>query len=609
MKKLIISIVAVCCSLTAWSDNIVFADDNVKALCVANWDTNNDGELSYEEAAAVTDLGTVFKNNKRITSLDELAYFTGLTSIGESAFSGCSNLTIVSIPSSMTSIGQNAFEGCNRLAAVNITDLKAWCNISFESAWANPVSIAGHLYLNGEELTKLDLPGGLTSIGQYAFQGCMNLKSLTIPMTVKTIGASAFRGSGLTSVTIPDNVTTLSNCSFAGCPNLKSVYIGSGVSSYDGSCFIDNQNLQSLVVSSENTVYDSRNECNAVIRKSDNHLLTGCNTTIIPEDVWTIEVWAFRGSKRLEQITIPASVISIQGQAFNDCPNLTTVKVISKNPPIVFASSSFSNRANATLYVPYGCRGAYLAADVWKDFKVIEEMNRPKGETMTTVPKTTVSPNDPTIDAAKKMANGLGFIDADYKVSKNLYGIVLDGVAYPTGEFQVKATLEIINFGTQGNTILMQLDLGSVLGPQVLGANKRYVTFSWSGKNVHCGPGYDSGAGILAIVRGNTICGYLANGEGKWIAAANTGGTTYTISDLKKGMTIAEVQKAWNLNYSQFKFVRNSGKLKVYSLLWLDQKKKYDIFGDYHYVLTNDKTYGEFYFDSNGKLVKWFLPW
>ena len=75
-----------CCSLAAWGDNIVFADENVKALCVAKWDKNDDGELSEEEAAAVTYLGEVFKENEVITSFDELQYFTGLTSIGSKAF-------------------------------------------------------------------------------------------------------------------------------------------------------------------------------------------------------------------------------------------------------------------------------------------------------------------------------------------------------------------------------------------------------------------------------------------------------------------------------------------------------------------------------------------
>ena len=73
---------------------ITFADDNVKAICIQNWDTNGDGELSNLEATAVINLGRVFENNTTISSFDELSYFTGLTSIDEYAFHGCSGLTL-----------------------------------------------------------------------------------------------------------------------------------------------------------------------------------------------------------------------------------------------------------------------------------------------------------------------------------------------------------------------------------------------------------------------------------------------------------------------------------------------------------------------------------
>ena len=94
------------------TEAIVFADANVKEICVNNWDINGDGELNLWEAAAVTELGKVFNRNKEITSFNELQYFTGLTSIGDNAFSVCSSLTSITIPNSVTSIGEQAFSTC-----------------------------------------------------------------------------------------------------------------------------------------------------------------------------------------------------------------------------------------------------------------------------------------------------------------------------------------------------------------------------------------------------------------------------------------------------------------------------------------------------------------
>ena len=226
MKKLIISIVAICCSLTAWSDNINFADDNVKALCVANWDTNHDGELSYEEAAAVTDIGQVFRNNSSITSFDEFEYFTGVTSlgyynfyscegltsitipnsvtsIGENAFAYCRGLTSITIPNSVTSIGNFAFYDCSGLTSVHISDIESWLKIAFANNSSTPLLFSGHLYLNGVVIKDLVIPNSVTNIGKYAFYNCTTLTSVTIPNSVTSIGYSAFSGcNGLTTVTM-----------------------------------------------------------------------------------------------------------------------------------------------------------------------------------------------------------------------------------------------------------------------------------------------------------------------------------------------------------------------------------------------------------------------
>ena len=99
---------------------INFADSEVKRICVANWDNNGDGELSYAEAATVQDLGKVFSENTSIASFDELQYFTGLTHIGEQAFYSCFALSSVLIPENVTTIGEYAFNGCASLSSITI---------------------------------------------------------------------------------------------------------------------------------------------------------------------------------------------------------------------------------------------------------------------------------------------------------------------------------------------------------------------------------------------------------------------------------------------------------------------------------------------------------
>ena len=126
----------------------------------------------------------------------------GVTSIGTYAFEDCSRLTSITIPEDVTSIGDYAFYGCSSLTAVHISDIAAWCNIEFFDDYSNPLCYAHNLYLNGELVTQLTLPEGVTSIGNYAFDGCYSLTTITIPEGVTSIESGAFSNcSSLTTIT------------------------------------------------------------------------------------------------------------------------------------------------------------------------------------------------------------------------------------------------------------------------------------------------------------------------------------------------------------------------------------------------------------------------
>ena len=173
----------------------------------------------------VTSIGySAFYGCIRLTSL---TLPSSVTSIGSSAFEGCRSLTSLILPSSVTSIGSSAFSGCSGLTSLTLP--------------SSVTSIDGRAFYGCSSLFGLTLPSSVTSIGSSAFEACYGLFSLTLPSSVTEIGESAFRGcSSLASLTLPSSVTSIGKSAFEGCSGLTSIYVSwESPLSIDASTFKD----------------------------------------------------------------------------------------------------------------------------------------------------------------------------------------------------------------------------------------------------------------------------------------------------------------------------------------------------------------------------------
>ena len=262
--------------------------------------------------------------------------------IGFAAFAGCTGLTTVSIPSSVTSIDEGAFESCSGLKSVDISDLSAWCKITFASGSSNPLVYAHNLHLNGEQITELVVPNDVISIGNYALYGCSGLTSVTIGSSVTSIGNDAFSGcSGLTSVTIGNSVTSIGNYAFYGCSGLTSVTIPNSITSIGNYAFEGCNSLTSVTIGNS-------------VTSIGNYAFEGCNSltsVTIGNSVTSIGNYAFEYCSSLTSVTIPNSVNSIGNYAFRFCYSLTSVIIGNSVTSIGNMAFSYCNLTNVT--IPY----------------------------------------------------------------------------------------------------------------------------------------------------------------------------------------------------------------------------------------------------------------
>ena len=300
------------------------------------------------------------------TSLTSITIPNSVTSIGWYAFYGCTSLTSVTMGNSVNTIGKYAFADCSSLTRVDITDLEAWCNISFycnnnSDYTSNPLYYAHQLYLNGTLVTDLIIPNSVTEIKQFAFYNC-SVTSVEIPKSVSYIGNRAFSGCSPTQL-----VWNARNCGSIGSmttSNITQVTIGSEVEVLPNQ-FVKGSQIASVdIPNSVTTVgsyafYQCSDLTNVTIPNSvttiGNYAFGNCSglmSVSIPNSVAAIDSYAFENCSGLMSVSIPNSVTSIGDHAFSGCSGMTSVTIGNSVTTISAHAFSYCISLKGNLVIP-----------------------------------------------------------------------------------------------------------------------------------------------------------------------------------------------------------------------------------------------------------------
>ena len=311
---------------------IQFKDLEVKKLCCLNWDTDHDNELSYQEAATIVSIGTVFKGNTTIVSFNEFQYFNGITDISN-AFQGCTNLWEITLPDNLSTIGDAAFANCKSLNSIilpeNIVSIGdssfISCPLSNITIPINTTKVGASAFRNCSKLGQIKILGNIETIDEHAFENCFSLQGIELPQSITTIGISAFKNcTSLQSVIFAERcnltkiVGDLSNSQtypqngvFYNCTSLTSITIPANVEIIEATAFMNCKALSTLLFEPNSKLQIIGGNIHAEALKDGYGKLDAYG--------------AFTNCTLLTSIQIPISVIEIECAAFYNCTSLNSV--------------------------------------------------------------------------------------------------------------------------------------------------------------------------------------------------------------------------------------------------------------------------------------------